>query len=118
MQSNVVRDPCLQDWEHVVLRKPKTMVEIHREQTQYAPGHKKYLNLISNEPEPPKRVSARLSMQIRNARLAKGWSQKDLASKCSLRVSVIADYESGKTIPVPKDLNILSKVLCVKLVRN
>jgi putative transcription factor len=49
------------------------------------------------------------------ARLALGFSQKDVAQKVNEKPSVIQDYESSKAIPNPQILAKLERTLGVKL---
>lgn len=50
------------------------------------------------------------------ARLAKGWSQTDLAKQLGTTQSVIARIESGKGNPTLRTLLLIAKVLGVHLV--
>ncbi len=61
-----------------------------------------------------KKVSLSLSKRIQQARLAKGMSQKDLATKINVKPNVIQEYESGKAIPDNKILGLIRKYLSMK----
>lgn len=52
---------------------------------------------------------------IGQARQAKGFTQKDLATKIAEKPQVVQEYESGKAIPNPQILGKLERALGVKL---
>lgn len=60
------------------------------------------------------KVSLSLSKKIQQARLTKGMSQKDLATKINVKPNVIQDYESGKAIPDSKILRNIKQKLNMK----
>jgi putative transcription factor len=60
-------------------------------------------------------VTYNLKIQLQQARQAKKWNQKQLATACSLPESVIRDYENGRAIPRSQDLIKMSRVLGVIL---
>ena len=75
------------------------------------------LRKLENDEVAPPTVSYDLKMQIQKARQAKNMSQDDLAKACNKSVKTIRDYEKGEGIIEPATLNIISRVLCVKLTR-
>lgn len=78
--------------------------------------------LVSNENKTFRHVtiSPEFRSALSKARIAKNWSQKELAAKVNLTASVIQQYESptGNTIPTPVIIEKLNKVLGVKLPKN
>lgn len=60
-------------------------------------------------------VNKKLSQEIMKARTAKGWKQKDLATKVNVQPAVIQKYENGQAIPDHNIILKLQKVLGVKL---
>lgn len=52
-----------------------------------------------------------LKKQIQKARIAKGWTQSQLAQAINETPRVIQDYENGKAVPNPQVLNKMSRVL-------
>lgn len=52
--------------------------------------------LIEDEKYRPKEITRAISLKIQQKRVAKKWTQKQLAEACHLHVSVIKRYESGK----------------------
>lgn len=52
---------------------------------------------------------------IQQARQAKGWTQKDLATKINEKQQVVNEYESGKAIPNNAVMSKLERNLGVKL---
>lgn len=57
------------------------------------------------------KVSHNLQLSIQTARNAKNWTQQQLATECSLPISVIKSYENGSAVPDSKHLEIMSKKL-------
>ncbi|KAH9488638.1 Endothelial differentiation- factor 1 [Bulinus truncatus] len=52
---------------------------------------------------------------IQQGRQAKGWTQKDLATKINEKQQVVNDYEGGKAIPNQQVMGKLERVLGMKL---
>ena len=52
---------------------------------------------------------------IQKARVAKGWSQAELAKRVNERAQVVQEYESGKAVPVQAVLAKMERALEVKL---
>lgn len=63
------------------------------------------------------RVPLELSKAIQQARVAKQWTQTELAKKLNVKAQVIQEYENGKAIPDGRFLAELNRVLGVKLTR-
>ena len=49
------------------------------------------------------------------ARQAKGWTQQELATKMSAKVSVVQEYENGKCVPQPQVIQQLQRALGVQV---
>ena len=80
------------------------------------PDHQRIAKLDrENEVAPPPKIAPTVGKVISQARLAKEFTQKDLAQKINEKPTVIQDYESGKAIPNPQILGKLERVLKVKL---
>eukprot|EP00762_Andalucia_godoyi_P007706 ANDGO_07993.mRNA.1 Multiprotein-bridging factor 1b len=62
-----------------------------------------------------KSLSLSVRQRIQQARLAKKWTQAELAKAINEKATVINDYEAGKAIPNPQVLNKLEKVLGQRL---
>jgi putative transcription factor len=60
-------------------------------------------------------ISKNLRMTIQQERNKKKWTRKDLALKCNLPESIIADYENGKGVPNQQHINKISRALGVPL---
>ncbi|XP_052787759.1 endothelial differentiation-related factor 1 homolog [Mya arenaria] len=60
-------------------------------------------------------VALDVSKIIQQARQAKGWTQKDLATKINEKQQVINEYEAGKAIPNQQIISKLERNLGVKL---
>jgi ribosome-binding protein aMBF1 (putative translation factor) len=57
------------------------------------------------------KVSHSVSQQIVSARVAKGWTRKELAQKLNVKEVVIAEYETGKATVDHKLLQRMRTVL-------
>jgi DNA-binding XRE family transcriptional regulator len=64
------------------------------------------------------RVDRSFSVALQQARLGKGLSQKELATRICEKPQVINEYESGKAIPNPNIINKLDRALGVHLPRG
>ncbi|CAI8048872.1 Endothelial differentiation-related factor 1 [Geodia barretti] len=60
-------------------------------------------------------VTLSLSRALQQARVAKTWSQKDLATRINEKPQVVNEYESGKAIPNQQIIVKLERALGVKL---
>ncbi|CAM9161856.1 unnamed protein product [Heterosigma akashiwo] len=63
------------------------------------------------------RVDRGLSQAIQQARLAKKWTQKQLATAINEKPQVIGEYESGRAIPNPQLINKIERALGTRLPR-
>ncbi|KAF8687647.1 hypothetical protein HU200_042564 [Digitaria exilis] len=129
-----------QDWEPVVLRrtKPKAAdlksakavnqalrsgaaVETVRKSTagtnkHAAPAVAPARKLDeTTEPAAVERVATEVRAAIQKARVAKGWSQAELAKRINERAQVVQEYESGKAAPAQAVLAKMERALEVKL---
>ena len=85
------------DWKPLVLRK----------RSKRAPAGKKK---TVDDDSPPKieKVPTQVRYEIQQKRSAKGWTQKDLATRCNLKKEVISQIESGK---YKYDKRLIQKIL-------
>ena len=126
-----------QDWTPVTLnkrqKKPKTAAEkqaqlvnaqrkgevvavnkgVSNKQKQGPDNYSKIA--ASEDAEHVETVSIDVARAIQQARVAKGWTQKELATKINEQQKVIGDYEAGRAIPNNQVLGKLERVLGVKL---
>jgi putative transcription factor len=127
-----------QDWETVVIRKkqpakPKDNDEALRVARQTGakvetvkkvnagknanhsgPQNAWKLDAETEELAVPK-ISHNVAMRIQQARLAKGWTQKDLAVQIAEKTPIVNEYESGRAVPNNQILGKMEKALGVKL---
>ena len=97
-----------QDWEPVIFKKSEQQLvkEKKRQPTTVRNGtggtNTVVQNIKTNEFDEPvkKKPDTFSSKLIQQKRLEKKISRKDLASKCNIKESLLADYEKGK-IPIP-----------------
>uniref|UniRef100_A0ACD6ADD7 Uncharacterized protein n=1 Tax=Avena sativa TaxID=4498 RepID=A0ACD6ADD7_AVESA len=69
----------------------------------------------TTEPAALDRVAGEVRAVIQKARVAKGWSQAELAKRINERAQVVQEYESGKAVPVQAVLAKMERALEVKL---
>jgi len=60
-------------------------------------------------------VDHAVSQLIQQGRQAKGWTQKELATKMNEKPEIIKDYESGKAIPNQQVLSKMERMIGMKL---
>jgi len=73
-----------------------------------------YKNIVSDDPEAPKKISLSVAQKIATSRASQGMTQKDLAIKMNVKPEVIRDYENGKAIPNHQVMQKLQRVLNTK----
>ena len=89
-----------QDWEPVILTKPS-----------------KDKPRQNNDEPVVREMTHSIQKAIQQARLACKMSQKELATKLQVQISVINDYENGKAVPNNLFISKLEKALGTKLPR-
>tara|TARA_A100001015_G_scaffold81465_1_gene90290 strand:+ start:4082 stop:4429 length:348 start_codon:yes stop_codon:yes gene_type:complete len=103
-----------QDWNEVVLRKP---IEVKNNNPSLNQKTKSQYLLESNDIIAPPKTNKELKLAIQQARIAKKWSQKELATQLNTTIQIISQYENGKAIPNNAFISKLEKKLGVKLPR-
>lgn len=106
-----------QDWEQVILVKPKPTTEPSTSQSSKQSQPKKLRQLDGDEIVVPIKSSFELKKAIQQARISKKISQKELASSMNVPVQTIVSYENGKAIPNNGFIAKLENKLQVKLPR-
>ena len=112
-----------QDWDPVIIRgkvnkekeKEKYVKFMGQEiklpkRSQYS-GKTREQKLDETELGTHKKVSKDTALTIQKARVAKQYTQKDLAGLINVSTDIISSYESGKAIPDPKVMQKLRRVL-------
>jgi len=101
-----------QDWKPVIWRK---QIKSSSSSTKRIQGHSKIKKIDTDDPDPPKKMSHSVKIEIQKARAAKQLSQKQLANMVNLPVKTVSDYESGKAIPNRQILSKFSTILGINL---
>tara|TARA_B100000287_G_scaffold262270_1_gene246769 strand:- start:221 stop:577 length:357 start_codon:yes stop_codon:yes gene_type:complete len=114
-----------QDWDPVIIR---GKVDKTKEKEKYVkffgqeiklpnknPGKSREQKLEETEIGTHKRVGKETGLTIQRARVAKKYTQKELANLINVSSDIISSYESGKAIPNHKIMQKLRRVLGVKL---
>tara|TARA_B100001250_G_scaffold39475_2_gene31442 strand:- start:6129 stop:6491 length:363 start_codon:yes stop_codon:yes gene_type:complete len=117
-----------QDWEEVTIHGKSVKKEKEKEKyvkfmgqeiklpkrSQYS-GKTPEQKLEETELGTHKKVGKETGLTIQRARVAKKYTQKDLANLINVSSDIISSYESGKAIPDHKIMQKLRRVLSVKL---
>jgi len=117
-----------QDWDEVTIHGKSVKKEKEKEKyvkfmgqeiklpkrSQYS-GKTPEQKLDETELGTHKKVGKETGLTIQRARVAKKYTQKDLANLINVSSDIISSYESGKAIPDHKIMQKLRRVLSVKL---
>ena len=106
-----------QDWKQVIIKKKdskntgtntntKTKKLSDKQQTDI-----KLLKQVENDELKHKKVPPEVRKQIQQKRGALKWTQKQLAQKCNLQVSIINDIETGKATYNPQHITKIKRAL-------
>ena len=110
-----------QDWKPVILRREMTKQEAIKKghfvtESKIGAATNKQTKLdvsarkIEQDDYTPPTVTHTLAMQIQQARAAKNMTQKELATKCMIPVSVVQQYERINTDGVVVESTVLQKM--------
>jgi putative transcription factor len=112
------------DFEPVILRNKSKDTKLQaqragRTETKAKSASSQVIKMakLANDHESTKveKVSPTLQKLIQQTRLAKKWTQKDLANKVNMNVADIQKYENGTAIPKQDQILKLQRVLGTKL---
>jgi ribosome-binding protein aMBF1 (putative translation factor) len=111
-----------QDWEQYIIHcnsDKKEKKEKKEKEKKTGPNHfLKDIKLDKKIEEGDlkhQKINKELSKQIQQARLSKGYTQKDLANKLSLQASIINDIECGRAIYNGQQISKIKRILGIKL---
>jgi ribosome-binding protein aMBF1 (putative translation factor) len=83
-----------QDWDPIIIKKNTTSTDKKHHQKQ---GTGQKIN-DNDEVTKIKFVDKEFSNQVVQARLAKGWTRKQLAQNMMIAETIVADVETGKAV--------------------
>ena len=115
-----VRIPDCQDWAPVSLSKnrPATVGTALASTSASSPTASATASAADDIPKKTKYIAKATSDTIRQARCDKKLTQKELAQKCNMDVSIIAEIErGGNCVYNPTHVNKIQSVLGVKIPR-
>ena len=108
-----------QDWKQVIIKKKDSKTTgsntisntlstklSDKQQTDI-----KLLKQVENDELKHKKVPPEVRKQIQQKRGALKWTQKQLAQKCNLQVSIINDIETGKATYNPQHITKIKRIL-------
>lgn len=101
-----------QDWKTITVSKGNKKNTPSRPMlSESQQRENKILEKADNDELTHKKVSNDIRKQIQLRRCELKWTQKELAQKVNLQVSLINDIESGKAVYNPQHINKLKRVL-------
>ena len=102
-----------QDWTPQVVRKKNDNKEMDssKKLSQGQQRDNKLLKKAENDDLKHDKITIELRVKIQQGRGSQKWTQKDLANRCNLPVTVINEIESGKAIYNPQHINKIKKIL-------
>ena len=103
-----------QDWEPQVVRKKKKNELPKNKLSQTQQRDNKLLKKADNNDFKHDKITLELRKKIQQGRSSHKWTQKDLANKCNLPITVINEIESGKAIYNPQQINKIKRILKIE----
>ena len=105
-----------QDWTPQVVRKKNDNKETDssKKLSQGQQRDNKLLKKVEDDDLKHDKITIELRVKIQQGRASQKWTQKDLANRCNLPVTVINEIESGKAIYNPQQINKIKRILKIK----
>ena len=108
-----------QDWKQVIIKKTDSKTTgsntisntLSTKLSDKQQSDIKLLKQADNDELKHKKVSPEIRKQIQQKRGALKWTQKQLAQKCNLQVSIINDIETGKATYNPQHITKIKRTL-------
>lgn len=105
-----------QDWKPVILKKPRSQLPKPKKNGKVQPrrpdsdGVNKR-KLEQDETYRPPSITPTIARQIQTTRVEKTWSQKELAQRANLDLSVVKEYEQGRGLYNRPNLDKIGRAL-------
>lgn len=106
-----------QDWTHVVFKKKSNDGKDTGKPTSSLSNVGVYKAASDDDVKKTKYVSKTTSQAVMSARTEKKMTQKELAQKCNMDVSIINEIERGTCVYNATNVNKIQSVLGVKIPR-
>ena len=105
-----------QNWTPQIVRKKKDNIDggSKKKISQAQQRDNKLMKKADNDDLKHDKITLELRVKIQQGRASQKWTQKDLANRCNLPVTVINEIESGKAIYNPQQINKIKKILKIK----
>ena len=106
-----------QDWTPQVVRKKKDNITeggSKKKISQAQQRDNKLMKKADNDDLKHDKITLELRVKIQQGRASQKWTQKDLANRCNLPITVINEIESGKAIYNPQQINKIKRILKIK----
>jgi ribosome-binding protein aMBF1 (putative translation factor) len=114
-----------QDWSSVVLRNPNATIKTSQTSLAKPAASGRVSDAVhaarkveNSETMKLKMLSTKSRSELAQARTAKGFTQKQLDQRCQFPVNTTNSWESGKSCPTGPQINILHRILGIKLERD
>jgi len=105
-----------QNWTPQIVRKKKDNIDggSKKKISQAQQRDNKLMKKADNDDLKHDKITLELRVKIQQGRASQKWTQKDLANRCNLPVTVINEIESGKAIYNPQQINKIKRILKIK----
>ena len=105
-----------QDWTPQVVRKKNENVDggSKNKISQAQQRDNKLMKKVEEDDLKHDKITLELRVKIQQGRASQKWTQKDLANRCNLPVTIINEIESGKAIYNPQQINKIKRILKIK----
>ena len=105
-----------QNWTPQVVRNKKDNIDggSKKKISQAQQRDNKLMKKADNDDLKHDKITLELIVKIQQGRASQKWTQKDLANRCNLPVTVINEIESGKAIYNPQQINKIKRILKIK----
>lgn len=105
-----------QDWTPQVVRKKKDNIDggSKNKISQAQQRDNKLMKKADNDDLKHDKITLKLRVDIQQGRASQKWTQKDLANRCNLPVTIINEIEAGKAIYNPQQINKIKRILKIK----
>ena len=103
-----------QDWKTVVVKTKQSKAEKQTTTKKFSEAQQKDIKLLKQVEEDNlkhKKVPPEIRKLIQLRRCELKWTQKDLAQRTNLQVTIINEIETGKAIYNPQHINKIKRVL-------
>jgi ribosome-binding protein aMBF1 (putative translation factor) len=107
-----------QDWSSITIRNPLSRTDTKQQSIRVPEAAHSMKKIEQAEIGKFKVLSIKSRSELAQARSAKGMTQKQLDQKCQFPPNTCNSWEAGKACPTGPQINILHRILGIKLERD